>query len=66
MEENHTLRNALSSDLDLPKSKIFLSALTMKFLISRVVTLITIALAKVGSPANLHVNFFFNMAFVIR
>ena len=51
MEANHTLRNALSSDLDLPKSKIFPSALNLKFLFSRVVTPITIALAKFRSPA---------------
>ena len=56
--KQHTLRNAFSSDLGLPKSKFFQSAPTMvgpvlatKFLFSRALTLIAIALAKFGSPA---------------
>ena len=54
MEANHIPKNAFSSDLDLPKSKFFPSVLTMKFLFSRAITLIAIALAKFRNPV-LHV-----------
>ena len=46
MEANHTLRNAFSSDLDLPKSKLLNHGISF----SRALALIAIVLAPIGSP----------------
>ena len=48
MKANHKFMNAFSTNLDLPKSNI---SLIMKFLFSRALTLIAIALEKFESPA---------------
>ena len=55
MEANHTLRNAFSSDLDVPKSKVFPSAPTMvgpkpKIFLLQSPYPYCIALGKFGSP----------------
>ena len=66
MEAHHTLRNAFSSDIDLPKSNIFPSTLTMvgsqvatkpwNFYSPEPLPLIATALVKFGSPGHPYVD----------